>query len=144
MTKVQLKLIDNSSLKGAFEKIIQCEQEQGNEFDPSHVHIRMKNEERAWPSRAANFLKHADKVPDDYLNVDSLRNETVLIGACTAYLQIMPMPSPEVIAFCAFWAAKNDTDVGDGAEEILLKLKSVEESARYELCANFIRDTDKK
>src|ERR1700745_2569820 len=42
--------------------------------------------------------------------VDDVKNENVLIGGCVAYLELMERPTPEITAFRAFWAAKNDPD----------------------------------
>jgi hypothetical protein len=147
MSKDMLNRVENSALKQVFEKIIREEtSEPGENFDLTRINLPMKNEERAWPSRSAGFLKHAVKDPSDYLAIDPLRNENenVLIGSCAAYLEIIAIPSPEIIAFCAFWAAKNDADVGEGARRLLLKLKSVEVPARYHLCADFISEAKRQ
>jgi hypothetical protein len=143
MPKEMIRHVEQCGLKQAFEKIVE-EERQAGKVDPSRVSLLMKSEERAWSSRAAGFLKHATKDPDSHLAVDTLRNEDLLIGACTAYLQIMTTPSPEIIAFSAFWAAKNDADIGEQARPLLAKLKSVEEPARYHLCAKFICNASKK
>lgn len=42
------------------------------------------------------------------------------------------------MAFSAFWAAKNDADVGEEVQELLLKLRSVEGPVRHRMCAKFI------
>jgi hypothetical protein len=55
-------------------------------------------------------------------------------------LGINETPTPEITAFVAFWAVKNDADVGEEVQELLLKLRSVEEPARHRLCAKFVQD----
>jgi hypothetical protein len=141
MSKDMRNRVEKSGLKHVLVRIIQEEASgSGGRFNLSQINLAMKSEERAWPSRSAGFLKHAEKDPHDHLTINTLRNENVLIGACAASLEIMATPSPEVIAFCAFWASKNDADVGEDFQMLLLKLKSVEEPARYLLCASFISE----
>jgi len=138
LPKHTLKLIQNTPLLRAIEEIAG----QGEKFNVSSIRIPMnrKQEQRAWPSKAAAFLKHADRDCEDHLSADEIKNEHVLIGACIAYLKIMKIPTPEIVAFVAFWAAKNGADVADDAQKLLLKLKSAQECDRYQLCAKFIRD----
>jgi hypothetical protein len=76
--------------------------------------------------------------------VDDVKNENVLIGGCVAYLELMERPTPEITAFRAFWAAKNDPDFVEVVQGLTSKLRSVEELARRGLCAMFIRDSRKK
>jgi hypothetical protein len=139
----KLKLFENTPVMAVIEKIAENVRQEGNNFDRSRIDILVgaASEQRAWPSKAANFLKHADHDAQDHLAVDEIKNENVLIGACIAYLQLMRTPTPEIVAFAAFWAAKNDTDANIGDDQgLCMKLKSVDESARYALCAGFIRD----
>jgi hypothetical protein len=142
LPKAKLKLIEKTGLMVVIKRILDDERAQGGKFELSRIDVRMNGtgEQRAWPSHAANFLKHADHRPDEHLAVDEIRNEHVLIGACTAYLELMKTPTPEITAFVAFWAVKNDADVGEEVQELLLKLRSVEEPARHRLCAKFIQD----
>ena len=135
LPKEELKLIEDAGLMVAVQNILEDERAQGKQFDLSRINIRMNrtDERRAWPSNAANFLKHADRDSEEHLAVDELKNEDVLIGACAAYLELMRTTTPEIMAFYAFWAAKNDVDVGENVREevqgLLSKLRSVGESA---------------
>jgi len=140
LPKETLKLIENTALMATIINMLEAERVEGEKFDVSRVDVRMNktSEQRAWPSRAANFLKHADLDAEAHLAVDEVRNENVLMGACVAYLELMGMPSPEIMAFSAFWAAKNDADVGEEVQELLLKLRSVEGPVRHRMCAKFI------
>jgi hypothetical protein len=139
--KELLRAIENSPLMSIIKYIIEYERAHGKKFDPRDIGLRLNkgDEQRAWPTKAANFLKHADRDPQDHLALDELKNEHILIGACAAYLEIMSSPTPEITAFVAFWAAKNDTDIGGEAEELLVKLRPVGEAARYGLCSEYIR-----
>src|SRR6266700_354877 len=77
--------------------------------DPSRIWItRGKAESRGWPSGPANFLKHADRHPNALLAASDINNEDFLIGACIAYLELMPTSSPEIMAFIALWAVEHD------------------------------------
>src|SRR5262249_23096517 len=108
LTKQTLKLIEDTQLKGQIEKIIDDLRAEGDKFDVSRIHIiaSTREDQRAWPSKAANFLKHADRDAEEHLAVDEVKNENVLIGACTAYLELMRVPTPEIMAFAAFYAVK--------------------------------------
>jgi hypothetical protein len=141
LPKETLKLIENTALMAAIINMLEAERAEGEKFDVSRIGVRMNKtgEQRAWPSRAANFLKHADRDAKAHLTMDEVKNENVLIGACVAYLELMRMPSPEIMAFSAFWAGKNDADVGEEVQEPLLKLRSVEEPFRHRICAKFIQ-----
>jgi hypothetical protein len=134
----QLKLIQSTPLMRIIEEIVA----QGESFDADLINVPMnrKQEQRAWPSNAANFLKHADLDSEGYLSADEVKNENVLIGACVAYVELMKMPTREITAFLAFWAAKNDANVGGAGQELLTSIKSVAEPDRYDLCTRFIRD----
>ena len=136
-----LKRIENTFLMTLIINIVEAERAEGEKFDVDRIAIGVNKttEQRAWPSKAASFLKHADRDAKAHLVVDEVKNENVLIGACAAYLGLMRMPSPEIVAFCAFWGAKKDADVGEEAQELLLKLRSVKEPARHRICAKFIQ-----
>jgi hypothetical protein len=94
----------------AIENIVDDLRSQGDRFDRSRIKVYLspKDEQKVWPTKAANFLKHADRDANENLAVDEIKNENVLMGACTAYLEMMRAPTTEIIAFCAFWAVKND------------------------------------
>jgi hypothetical protein len=64
------------------------------------------------------------------------------MGACCAYLELMRKPTPEIMAFFAFWAVKNDAtaELGEEVHELSAKLQSVGESQRCRLCTRFIRE----
>jgi hypothetical protein len=149
LPKAMLTGIENSELMGVIKYILEEERVQGEKFDISRINVRMskKGEQGAWPSKAANYLKHADYDPEEHLAVDEVKNQNVLIGACIAYTNLMRTPTPEIMAFFAFWAAKNDADAAGWAEEVQglqLKLSSVEEPSRHRLYAKFIREASKK
>jgi hypothetical protein len=144
----ELKLIKHTGLMTVIENIRDDVRAQGDSFDLNRIGVGMSwaGEQKAWPSKAANFLKHADRDTDEHLILGEINNENILMGACAAYLQLMATPTPEIMAFCAFWGSKNDAvvaDVGEEAQGLSEKLKSVKEPARYYLCADFIREARK-
>jgi hypothetical protein len=87
LPKAMLKLIENTGLMVAIKDIIDDERAQGERFDLSRIGVPTgkTNHERAWPSKAANFLKHADRSSENLLGADEIKNEHVLMGACIAY-----------------------------------------------------------
>jgi hypothetical protein len=112
--------------------------------DEHHVFriIRDKKKSRGWPSGPANFLKHADLDADALLAANDINNEDFLIGACTAYLELMPTLSPEMMAFIALWAVEHDT-ARDGwykpARKLADRLVSIKKDERYRACAEWVR-----
>jgi hypothetical protein len=111
--------------------------------DPSHIRIiRDKTKSRGWPSGPANFLKHADWHPNALLAASDINNEHFLIGACTAYLELMPTPSPEIMAFKVLWAVEHDAALDADAElacELADRLASLKKDERYRVCAEWVR-----
>ncbi|MGE0613342.1 MAG: hypothetical protein AB7O70_13445 [Hyphomicrobiales bacterium] len=101
-----------------------------------------KRENKTWPSKPANFLKHADRDPDKLLSQEEIDNEMMLIGASAAYINLMNASTPEILAYCAFWAVKNDgvDDVGTEVYELVKRIEPLPESERYEPCLQFIRE----
>jgi hypothetical protein len=99
-----------------------------------------------WPSKAANFLKHADRDPEGHLVVGEVETERVLVGACAAYVDLMRMPTPEMTAYYAFWAVENEMEPGPREVDMQLwqRLKSTERTGRHSICAEFIRGTRNK
>jgi hypothetical protein len=137
-----LNLIENTPVvMAAVKDIVEAERAEGKKFDLDRIVIKGNTgEQRAWPSKVANFLKHADQDAEAHLAVDEVKNENVLIGACVAFLELGLRPTPEVVAFWAFWAARNDVDVEDGkVRELSLMLRSIDEPARRRVCAEFIQ-----
>jgi hypothetical protein len=147
-----LKLIEQIGLMALIENIVDDVRSQGGKFDRNRIGVGMNRtgEQKVWPSKAANFLKHADSDAEKHLPVDEINNEHMLMGGCAAYLQLMKSPAPEIMAFSAFWAAEKKIDaddLGEEARELLAKLRVVGESERHGLCTNFIhviRGTGKK
>ena len=76
MPKEMLKGIENTALMDTIKRIVEDERAQGDKFDLNRILITNEraNEQRAWPSKAANFLKHADRDHEEHLAVDALEN----------------------------------------------------------------------
>ena len=110
--------------------------------DPSRIWItRGKAESRGWPSGPANFLKHADRHPNALLAASDINNEDFLIGACIAYLELMPTSSPEIMAFIALWAVEHDhaLDAHAPVRKLADRLASLKKDKRYRACAEWVR-----
>jgi hypothetical protein len=95
-------------------------------------------EHKAWSPKVANFLKHADKDPDDHLALDQINTEFFLFGACLFYLQLKNQTTPEMTAFVSFAMSKQRPVAGEWTNELLPTLRSASEADRYKLCAQFI------
>jgi hypothetical protein len=124
----QLKLIEKTPLMGALEKISEEIKTSGETFDPTMINVPMTSlgEQRAWPSKVANFLKHADRDVDALLVLDDINNEHLLIGSAVAYLQLMQTATAEMIAYLAYWSVKNEAeyDLPDEGRQLATRLKN--------------------
>jgi hypothetical protein len=132
------------ALWGEFAQAIDNRQSQGVAFVGSES-AWVKAEQRAWPSKAANFLKHADRDVDDHLPIEEVNNEYILMGASTAYLHLMKILTPEITGYFAFWAAKNNAigDLGDEIRDFARHLAAMPEAERYSACSCFVADQKK-
>src|SRR4029077_7590074 len=94
-----------------------------------------------WPSAPANFLKHADRDADALLAAANIDHEMFLMSACGAYVHLMKIPSPEMMALVALWSAKNEAVpvVHDPARELVNQLVSMNEQDRCRACAEWVR-----
>jgi hypothetical protein len=139
----ELKLIENSGIMAIVEKIVA---DPGFNCDRIEVNMNKAAEQRAWPSKAANFLKHADRDVDEHLPIDEVENEKLLMAGCAAYLHLMRVPTPEIMAYYAFWAAKNDAvaEVGSEARGLAERIVKLPEAKRHGECAKFIQQIRKK
>ena len=139
----ELKLIKNSGIMPIVEKIVA-----DPDFDHEliEVNINKVTEQRAWPSKTANFLKHADRDVDEHLPIDEVENEKLLMAGCAAYLHLMRVPTPEIMAYYAFWAAKNDAvaEVGSEARGLAERIVKLPEAKRHGECAKFIQQLKTK
>ena len=143
----KLAMIKRSALLAKIEPLIADIRDQGDEFDSKRIGVEVSKqlEHKLWLSRATTFLKHADRDPDDFLSADDLDNEKILMATCGAYLKLMNQPTPEIVAYFAFWAAKNH-EVNGLAKEVqkfAKKLETTNERRRYELCIRYIRESKK-
>jgi thioesterase domain-containing protein len=100
------------------------------------------SEQRAWPSNAANFLKHADRDVDKLLMLDDVNNEHLLMGSAISYLQLMQTATPEMVAYLAYWSVKNEAEYDLSAEgrQLADRLKIADPNNRLALSLAFIRD----
>jgi hypothetical protein len=66
----------------------------------------------------------------------------MLMGACAAYLELMNQPTPEIAAYFAFWAVRNNQvhDIADEVRPFARQLEAAGETQRFGMCAKFIRD----
>jgi hypothetical protein len=144
LSERELKLIENTPVMDALRKTSEQIERLGDKFDPSVIDVTMgtNGEQRAWPSKASDFLKHADRDADDLLPIASVHNENILIGACIAYLQLMQDATPEMMAYMAYWGARNEAeyDLPNEGRELATILRTATEDQRATLCLAFIKE----
>jgi hypothetical protein len=134
-------------LMAMIEPLIADIREQGDEFDSKRLDVKVskQQEHKLWLSQATTFLKHADRDPNDFLAMDDLDNEKILMATCAAYLELMKNPTPEIVAYFAFWSVKNDqmNDLAKEVQKFAGQLETAREAQRYKLCTQFIRANKK-
>ena len=139
----QVKAMADSGLLQTLVSIGETIKSHGEQYARKNVAVTMTQaiEQKTWPSKPANFLKHADNDPDDHLPLEQVDNEKLLMGASAAYLNLMKAPTPEIMAYFAFWAVKNDgvEEVGTEVLELVKHLEMLPEPERHEPCLQFIR-----
>ena len=106
------------------------------------VHVSKEKEHKLWLSETTVFLKHAERDPDAFLAVDMLDNEKMLVLTCAAYVDLMKRRTPEIVAYLAFWCVRNHLayDLAEEVQQFARQLGATDETQRYEICNNFIRD----
>jgi len=99
-------------------------------------------EQKTWPSKVANFLKHADRNKEPPLTADEVNNEFFIMSACCVYLELMRQPSAEITAYFAFWAVKNCflADIDPSVRPFCDQLLELSEPERYGACERYVRD----
>jgi len=125
------------------EKIADEIKKQGVNFDRNQIGIKhsSKEDQRAWLSKAANFLKHADRDLDELLDLDEVKNEELLMGACCAYIRLMKKPTPEITVFFANWLLNENREDCAAAvvEELCSELRQTPTAKRRQVCREMIQ-----
>jgi hypothetical protein len=136
-------MFEGTRVMAIIERLAEEIRAHGDAFDGSSVNVTVteSHEHKLWLSRVTVFLKHADRDAEDLLSADVLDNEKILMATCAAYIEVMKQPTPEIMAYFAFWSAKNDQvdDLAEEVQQFARKLQATNESARYGLCAKYIR-----
>jgi hypothetical protein len=140
--------IEGSSLMPKIEELAKEIRVQGKNFDKERVHVNVPinvskgDEHKLWSSETTVFLKHAKRDPDNFLSADILDNDKMLMATCAAYLELMRQPTPEIMAYFAFWSVKNNQvdDLAEDTQQFARQLETANELHRYGMCAKFIRD----
>lgn len=137
-------MIEGSSLMPQIEQLAKEIRTQGNDFDKERIHINVSkgHEHKLWLSETTVFLKHANRDPDNFLSADILDNDKMLMATCAAYVELMKQPTPEIMAYFAFWSVKNNqvNDLAEDTQQFARQLETANEMQRYDICAKFIRD----
>lgn len=93
-------------------------------------------------NKPANFLKHADRDTDSYMPVEKFESGELILMACGSFIDIMRVPTSEMIAFHVYEAARNKNFDGmrEWFKRISKKLsQSDDDSIRIE-CQNLLKD----
>ncbi len=138
-------MIEGSSFMPTIAKLAERIRVHGDNFDKESIHVNVskQHEHKLWLSETTVFLKHAERDPSGFLSEDGLDVEKMLMATCAAYVELIKQPTPEIMAYFAFWSVRNH-QVDDLAEEVrqfARQLETANETQRYDMCAKFIRDT---
>jgi hypothetical protein len=73
----EIPFLKSSGLLPLIESIAREMKEQGENFNRDQIDVTVSRheEQAAWPSKIANFLKHADHDPDSHIALDQVENE---------------------------------------------------------------------
>jgi len=93
-------------------------------------------------SKAANFLKHADKNPTDFIALGTIDTDALLVGACSAYANLMHATTPEMDVFYAFWSLMDESPgkATGRHEKIAAAISRARKSDRYRTCLRLIAE----
>jgi hypothetical protein len=144
MPPQQRALIEGSDFIKMIEPLIADIRKRGDKVDVGHIRVTLskQREHKLWLSEITNFLKHADRDASNFLSTDRLDNEKILTASCSAYLELMKQPTPEIIAYFAFWSVKNyaTEDLAKEVQPFARRLERANEAERFRLCAQYIRE----
>jgi hypothetical protein len=137
-------MIEGSSLMPTIAELAEQIRVRGDNFDKERIQVNVskRHEHKLWLSETTVFLKHAERDPNNFLSAAGLDNEKMLMAASAAYIELMNQPTPEITAYFAFWAARNDQvhDIAGEAQPFARQLEATADAQRYETCTKFIRD----
>jgi hypothetical protein len=109
-------MIKRSAIMAVIEPLIADIRDQGDKFDRKRIGVGIseQRERKIWLTQATNFLKHADRDPNDFLSADDLDNERIMMAACAAYVELANRPTPEIAAYFAFLGRQEPRGRGFG------------------------------
>lgn len=87
-------------------------------------------------NRPANFLKHADKDPDDSLELSKVNNEELLMRATAAFFEITNRITPEIEAYYMFCVG--DQDDSCLPDEMRLEFAGLSVEQKKKVCLKWI------
>jgi hypothetical protein len=108
---------------------------------PFHLSTTAKESHWRSMSKAAAFLKHADRDGDASLSLSQIDNNMLLMHACSAYADVTHAPTPKMIAYYTFWSIspeRRDT-VDNLSTQIAAALEPLSPSGRRRACAKHMR-----
>jgi len=97
-------------------------------------------------SKAAAFLKHADRDPTESLSLQDVDNDRILMRTCSAYAMVSHHPTPEMRVFYVFWSLRPEcrANLKGGDSEIADALEQFTPARRRRACAKLIRVLKKR
>jgi hypothetical protein len=127
----------DSDMRSVVEEIAIEIKDKGENFDVDMINLKLNSRQRldeyAKLNRSDNFLKHADRDHLQFISVNDLDNEELLILAAAAYTMIVHKPAAEMVVhkLIYFSAKPQHFDRYDGDDrDIVLKLARLSDSKR--------------
>ena len=96
---------------------------------------------RTW-NKTANFLKHADKDPQDFLDLAEVRNEEILLMACAGYVELNLPLTDAMLIYHLYFSATNyqQRNVSASAQRLISRLRELDEADRKTMCLKLLEE----
>jgi hypothetical protein len=150
LSETEVNDLKSDQMFGLVASVADAIRARGSEVTPDDVPLTITNQQKQdhWSplSRAANFLKHANRDAEKLLELDAVDTDTILMHACAAYSMVSRNPTPEMVIFYMYWlssAPDRRAGVGDFAADIIDSLTPLSLLQRRRACAKLIRKAKK-
>ena len=115
---------------------------------PEDIDFAFSNEweKQHWQefNATANFLKHADKDPDEFLDLNKINNSFLIGSACRAYCEIMGVLTPEMEMFILSVCASDPAFGPAFSQEVDEELRQMSPSKRRKVLLKYLRELKKE
>jgi hypothetical protein len=129
--------------------VAQAIRDHGDQVTPDNIPFSLSAQDKQshWRSmsKAAAFLKHADRDADTSLPLSEVKNDVLLMHACSAYTSITHAATPEMLAYGRYCLSTNAPEAVDAVDaEVAALLKRLSPSRRRRACAQYMRKLKKE